>query len=85
MVAIDQGEVDSAIRVLSDQEAAYPDNLDVLRGLAYSYETSGDLFKRLDLYDKILNMKPGDSDILRRQILAINKLGANARGRAKGI
>lgn len=78
LLSIDQRDVDPAVRILSELEVAHPDDLDVLYALAYAWETSGDLFQSLRVYEKILRLKPGDSDILRRRIIAINELGANA-------
>lgn len=78
LLEVDQGNAASAIATLLALEDSNPTDLDLLYALAYAFETAKVGVDQLRIYQKILQLKPGDPDISRREILLINELGANS-------
>jgi len=63
--------------VLIPLQERYPDNPGLLNALAYLYESQQQLIPTLSIYQHLLELNPGDTNILRQKILSLNKIGAS--------
>ena len=55
----------------------YPDDLRLLNALVYFYEAQHKFLPALRVYQHLLEINPTDTEILRRKILTLNKIGAS--------
>jgi biofilm PGA synthesis protein PgaA len=77
-VYIDQGHTQAALNVLFPLNIKYPNHTEIIFTIAYAYEKSGQLFKALKYYNKVLALNNQHRYATKRRILTTSKLGAPA-------
>ena len=77
LVLIDQQKFKLAHGILLPLQKTNPDDPGLLNAIAYFYESQKKLIPALSIYQHLLELNPGDTDILRKKILTLNKLGAS--------
>lgn len=67
-LALDAKETDKAATILEQASKAFPKKLEFLRGLAPLYESLGRTQQALEVYARILELKPDDSEAQERYL-----------------
>lgn len=77
LVLIDQNEIKQAEKGLLPLYREHPDNIDVLKALAYLYESKKVPLQALSVYGQILVHKSTETATFKKKILTLNALGAS--------
>ncbi|MEZ0174603.1 MAG: poly-beta-1,6 N-acetyl-D-glucosamine export porin PgaA [Candidatus Reddybacter sp.] len=77
LVLIDQKKYASARTALFPLHIAKPENIELLRAIAYFHEAQQQLITALEIYQRILDLKPSDRASQRNKVLTLNKMGAS--------
>ena len=77
LILIDQKKYDSARAVLFPLKNTRPENIELLRSIAYFHEAQQQLIAALAVYQRILDLKPSDRASQRKKVLTLNKMGAS--------
>ena len=78
LLLIDRGQIEEAEHILEKIAGRISQGKDYHLAAAYLHETQGQWFAALNDYQNVLAYLPGDSKLLRKEVLALNRVRAPA-------